>query len=1033
MWLSDTSIKRPVFAVMFMAALVALGWISLGRLGVDLFPRIEAPYVGVQTKLNGADPETIETEITDPIEEAVNAVSGMKELGSYSSEGNSMVQVEFELDEDPAEKAQDVRDKIAGVTRDLPQDTERSVVTKMDPDADPVLTVMISGQGHIRDLTHFADKVVKERLQRLSGVGSAKVVGGREREVRVWLDADKMAAHSVSADDIIRAIGREHSETPGGRLDLSGGRQELTVKTRGEVTQIDRLGGIVVTFRNGAPTYLRDVARIVDGMADERSYASLDGRRGVAVEVRKQSGSNIVEVARRVKAEAKKIEEILPPGLTMITARDQSKFIEASARDVAIDLAIGVCLVVLVTLAFLRAIRSTLIVAVAMPVSIISTFFMFYVMGFTINMMTLLALSVSVGLLVDDAIVVLESIYRQIQLGDSPMEAASKGTKKVGLAVMAGTLSVAACFTPIAFLDGMVGKFFYEYGLACVFAVGVSLLVSLTLTPMLSSRTLKSHEDHGWVFNKLEQLYTALETGYGKALDWALSHRVMVGVIALLSVIAGFGIATQIPAAFSSQSDRSEFLSRVQMPHGTGLQHTRQVAQRLAGMIATVDQVETVFYSIGGDNQGQTNLALFYIATSHKTQRSKHQAVIMDDVRAVLTRHAPEADRISVTDVPWMGGDSYANFPIELNVSGPNLEGLNSIATRVMMEMRKSNQFADIQSGFEMGKPEVRIDVDRQRAADLGVSVSALANTVRTLIGGAVAGSFEEGGNRYDIRVRLDEKHRDDVAKLGRLQVNSVSGGLVELANVASFKVASGPATIERRNRERVISIRANLKPGIALGTGTEELNNILGQINIPEGYSARFGGDAERMAEMVDAMSFALLMALVSLYMILASQFNSFTQPIIVMVTAPLSFAGAFVALYITGHEMSLFAQIGLIALMGLVMKNGILLVDYANQARAEGKNAHDAILEAGPIRMRPVLMTAFSTIFGMVPVAISQSDGAEFRNSLGVLVIGGLMSSTFLTLFVVPVIYTAFDDFGRLIGRITGRNQAGQPKAAE
>ena len=1015
MWLSDISIRRPVFAVMIIMALVVLGWISLSRLGVDLFPKVEFPVVSISTTLEGASPDAVESDVSDPIEEEVNTTSGIDTLTSVSSEGISQVMVQFKLDEDIATKAQDVRDKVALARANLPDDAKQSVVEKLDPDAQPIMTVMIAGDMPIKDLTHFADKTIKEDLQRISGVGSITLVGGRDREIRIWLDADKMRAYGVTAADVTSAIRREHADIPGGKLDTPGQMNELSVKTKGEVSTVDGFGNIVVAFRpDGAPTLIRDVATIEDGMADETSYA---------LQVRKQSGQNTVAVARAVRAEVDRLQKLAPPGVSMKIARDSAKFIEGSAEDVFTDIQIGIGLVVLVTLAFLLSIRATIIVAIAMPTSLISTFFAFYMAGFTINMMTLMALSMAVGLLVDDAIVVLESIYRKLEEGYSPMEAASLGTKEVGLAVLAATLSVCAVFVPIAFMSGIVGRFFFQYGLSITFSVLVSLLVSLTLTPMLSSRLLRlsntNHEHMNRVGKFFDDTYNKIDRVYGRILAVALNWRWTVIGAAVGAIVVGVMVAKTIPAAFDSRADRSEFLANIELPYGVGLAETRAVAQRVANAVSKVEQIRTVFFTVGGGSKQNVNEAAFYIGMTPKKDRDVNFLKIMEEARLAMKNAAPEAKSMSVSDVPWISGGSFGAYLINYVIKGPDLEVLEAKTNEVVAKMRANPMFVDAKTSYDSGKPELQVHINRARAADLGIPVRTLAEDVRTMVGGVKAGSFEEYGQRYDVRVRLAEDQRDDIAKLSAIQVRGPSGQLIDITNVASFDVSSGPAQIERQNRSRRIQILSNMAPGVALGPATQQVEAYLNDLHLPANYTWSAEGQAKSMKETGQAIGFAFLLALTALYMILGSQFNSFAQPAIIMLSAPLSFVGAFISLKLSGLEMTMFAQIGLLALMGLVMKNGILLVDYTNQLRAQGMELKEALLKAGPVRLRPVLMTQIATICGMIPVALSRSQGAEIRNAMAFVAIGGLISSTALTLVVVPVAYLMLESAHQRMNR--------------
>lgn len=1036
MRLADTSIRRPVLAVMVIGALVVLGWISLGRLGIDLFPNVEFPYISVITTLEGASPDTIETEVTDIIEENVNTISGIKQLRSVSSEGYSQVNIEFELDEDVDVKAQDVRDKATLALQDLPDDTNQPIVEKVDPDAAPILSVVIAGNMGIAELTAFAEDVAKEAIQRVPGVGSVTVIGGREREMRIWLDASKLRAHNVTASDVVSAIQSEHIEIPGGRLDVAGSTREFGIKTVAEALTAEDFRNLVVSFNaGGTPTRVRDVARVEDGLEEERTFAQLNGRPGISLEVRRQSGRNTVEVAHAVKAEVAHIRSLAPSGVDIVIARDISRFIESSIRDVLKDLLIAVALVVLITYFFLLSWRATLIVTTAIPASLVASFFIFFVFDFTINMLTLLALTVAIGLLVDDAIVVIESIQRDVDKDIDPYEAASSGTDRVGLAVLAGTFATLAVFVPIAFMSGIVGRFFLQYGLAIVFSVSVSLLVALTLTPMLSARFLEPVSAHWKFLRPIENFHRRMEAGYGRLIHHAVDHRYLVLTIAAGSLLVGGWFAGQIPTGFTSSADRSEFQGAIELPIGYGIGESKLAAARIQASLADVPEVVDVFVTAGAGSQQKVNQLDLYVLLTPKQGRSIDQFEIMDLARAALAEAVPLASKSSIIDVPWVSGGGLSTADIEYVVRGSNLDDINAYVEPLMTAMRQSSMFVDVRSTYEVGRPELQIVFDRLRAGDLGVSALSLATTSRAMVGGVDAGTFESDGKRYDIRVRLEEAQRQDLTQLELIQVRSVNGTLVDLANLANLTISSGPAQIDRQNRARKISILANSGVGVALGTSIEELENLVAARPLPAGMTATYEGMARRLSDTAEAIAFAFTVALITLYMVLASQFDRFAQPLVIMLTAPLSFSGAFAALYLANQEMSLFAQIGLIALMGIVMKNGILLVDRANQLVANGSDPKNAIMSAGPERLRPVLMTAFAAVFAMIPVAFATSDGAEFRNSMGFIIIGGLLSSTLLTLLVVPAAYVLPADirlcrqwvarrFGRIKNRVPGRS---------
>lgn len=1023
MWLVEVSIRRPVFAVMLIGALVALGFISVGRIGIDLFPAIELPYISVITKLEGASPEGMETEVTDVLEENINTISGIQKLQSTSSEGLSQILVEFELKEDIDVKAQDVREKVAISQDDLPPDIDAPIIEKVDPDAAPILSVMIAGDLQIAQITRFADEVAKTALERLPGVGSVSLVGGRKREIRVWLDVYRLRAFGLTAEDVVSAIRSEHAELPGGRMEMDLGARELGAKSMAEAKTVDEIGELVVAFRpDGAATRVRDIARVDDGLEDERTYAQLNGKSGVSLEVRRQSGRNTVEVSQVVKGEVERLRSIAPKGIEIVVARDISKFIETSIEDVTKELQIAIGLVVFITFFFLLSWRSTLIVAIAIPVSLISTFFILYVFNFTINMLTLLAMTIAIGLLVDDAIVVIEAIQRDIDRGRDRVIAAYEATKRVGLAVLAGTFATLAVFVPIAFMEGIVGRFFLQYGLTIVFSVSVSLLVALSLSPMLASRFLNTAHGSGPILAPIERMHKKIEVGYGNIIGWAVKFRYLVLVCAIGSVFVGGWFGSRVPAGFLSKADRSEFQGLIELPLGTGIVEARRIAIEAQNALVRVPHVEEIFLTVGAGSQQKANEIDIYVLTTPKQKRRIDQFKIMDDARRAVQTAVPLATNISIAEVPWVSGIRMG-VDIEYVVRGSNISAVRAYSNQIISRMRKDPYFDDVQSTFESGRPEVQILVDRMRSADLGISARSIATTTRTLIGGIDAGNFEDNGKRYDIRVRLEEEHRQTIDQLSLIQVRAVNGTLIDLTNVADIKIASGPAQIERQDRARMIAITANTATGIALGDATSRMQEIVDVVALPEGLIGSFEGQAKRMADSVEAIGFAFVLAIVALYMVLASQFNSFIQPFVIMVTAPLSFSGAFAGLYYGNQEMSIFAQIGLIALMGIVMKNGILLVDRANQLIAEGATPREAMKRAGPERLRPVLMTAFAAIFGMIPVAMSGADGSEWRNVMGFLIIGGLLSSTFLTLVVVPAAYLVPQDILKITIRMINR----------
>jgi len=1020
MWIADLCIRRPVLAIMMTAALMMLGVVSMGRISIDLFPSVEVPIVTVETILEGASPSTVETEVTERLEEELIAISGVDTMRSISGDGFSQIILEFDMEENPNLKAQEIRDKISQTMPLLPDTVNQPVVSILDPDSEPIVSVIVSGPRPVGELTAFAKDVVKERLQRVPGVGSVKLVGGREREVRIWLKAPQMRGYGVIAADVIDAIQREHADIPGGRLDYHSGSTELTIKTMGEVISLKEMGEIIISRDGKAMVRLRDVAEVEDGLEDERSYAELDGKTGISLEIRKQSGTNTTSIAKAVKAALTKLQTETPAEINIVTVRDSSRFIGSAVRDVSNDILLGILLVVIVTLCFLLSVRATLIVATAIPTAIIATFFAFYLLDFSINMVSLIAISLCVGLLVDDAIVVLESIHREVEAGLDLNEAASTGTRKVATAVIASTLCVMAVFLPISFTTGLVGVFFYQYGVTIAVAVALSLFVSVTLTPMLSSRLLKKSSGHRGMFALLDKGYVLLETTYVKGVRFALRARWLVLLLAAATVGMGVYNAGQVPLSFTSATDRSEFLAKVELPLGTGLTQAKRVATQVSKTVSDLEHIELVFTVIGSGAQAKANELSFDFGLSPKQQRSSHQYEVMDDVRTALALAIPDAKHISLTDVPWISGGGFFGADMEMALSGDDLEQLRTYADTITSQMEESGLFRDIKSSYEPGKPELQVTINRRRAADLGISVRDIAATVGATMGGVDVTSYEEFGNRYDVRLRYAETYRDEIGKFDLIQLRAADNSLIDFRNVAEVSVTSGPAQIDHYNRARKIGISANAPAGIATGELMKKMDEIISDLDMATGYESSYLGTSEQINDIVEAIIFALTMSMLSLYMILASQFNSYTQPVVIMLTAPLSFVGAFSLLAWTNSELSVLTQIGLVALMGLVMKNGILLVDYANQAIEQGHSAAEAMIEAAHLRLRPVLMTAFSTIFGMIPIALATSDGAELRTSMGILVIGGLISSTVLTLFVVPVVYTLLADAESQLARL-------------
>lgn len=1010
--LSDISIRRPVFAAMLVLGLVVLGYVSLGRLEMQIDPDLEFPMLTVVTELRGASPETVEREVTDILEEQINSLEGIRSLNSISSQGLSQVFVEFALSYDIDVKAQEVRDKVALARADLPFDVEEPIVQKFDINSMAFLIVVLGGPVPIRDVSDLAEHEVKERLERIDGVGAVTVIGAREREIRIWLDPLRLTGYNLSIQDVADTLRQENAELASGRIE--GASREWSVTTQGKARSVEEFGELIVAERAGRVVRLRDVAIVEDGMAESRTLARLNGHPGVALEVQPQSGADIVRAARLLRAEIESIRTTLPPSVEMSISRDYAVIIEDQVAEVFRDIVFAAFLVVVVVLCFLRNVRSTFIAALAIPSSVIASFTAFLILDLSLNTMTLMALALAIGLVIDDAIVVLESIYRRIERGDPPLTAAIEGSREVGLAVISTTLAVCGVFVPIVFMQSTMGRYFYEFGVAVTTAVCVSTVVALTLTPMLASRMLQEASTAGWllggVFTQLERALQWMERSYRWLLRGALRHRAVTVGIALLSVLGGCGVASTLPISLLTRDDLSEIFVRAKLPIGTPLSVSDEIMRRMEESVDAHPYVRDIFATAGDERRHEPHQIRLNVVLIPKTERSVDIRETFEEIRRELVGVIPEAEQISV-GFPDYGtsGDDWSDLTYSLQ--GPDLRRLERYALQLEARMKADPEFVDVRTSYESGRPQITLEIDRGRAADLGVSAVAVGRTMRTLFAGEKVGSYEEMGRRHDVRAQVLPEYRDDPAKIHLVRVRSARGELVPLTNAANVVNEEGPVEIRRDSRTREIRLYANMAPGASLGTGVSKLEAWGREIGIQAPDALVAGGYAETMMETGQDIVFAFTLALISIYMVLASLFNSLTHPFTIMTSAPLAFIGGFVALKVSGMSMDMMAGIGLLVLMGLVMKNGILLVDYTNQLRDEGRSLEDAILEAGPVRMRPVLMTSGALVFGMLPMVLSDAVGSEFRAPMGMITIGGLVTSTALTLVVVPVVYALVD----------------------
>jgi HAE1 family hydrophobic/amphiphilic exporter-1 len=1006
MRLPEISIKRPVFITMVGLALIVFGVVAFPKLALDLFPKIDFPVVNITTKLTGASPEIMEVDVTDVIEETVNTISGVKSITSRSMEEFSIVTVEFYLERNLEQAAQDVRDKVAAVKNRLPRDTEPPVIEKISPEDQPIVWIAAWGDRSIKDLTHYADKVLKRDIEKIPGVGSVTISGGRTRQVRFWLDQKKMDALSLTAADIKTALGLEHREVPGGRIENS--RTEYIVKTKGEFETPEAFNDMVITYRHGRLIKLRDVGKAEDGLEDERSLTRFDGKASVGLSVKRQSGENTVAVAERVKAAVAAVKP--PEGIKLNITFDQSKFIRRSIEDVQISLWLGAGLAVLIIFVFLRSVRSTLISAVALPTSVIATFAFIQVFGFTLNMMTMLALSLSIGILIDDSIVVLENIYRRMEEGEAPMQASREGASEIGLAVMATTLSIVAVFVPVAFMKGIVGKFFFEFGITVTVAVLVSLFVSLTLTPMMTSRFLSYQPKHGRVYLFLERVFNAVFGVYPPLLALALRHRWKVILIALASVVAGIALFMVLGKEFLPAEDQGRYLVRLETPIDYSLPRADSAMRKIDEQIRLRPEVLSTFYVTGSDFSPDVNKSRIFVNLKERKDRQIVQIDAMKQVRE-LVAGAPEL-KSSVEMIAMVGG-GMRSVPIQLMIQGRDLDDVNRRTIAIKDEFAKLPGIVDADTSIETGKPEVRIRINRENAANLGVSAVSIGGTVNTMIGGENIGKYkdEKEGERYDITARLTSTERDRPSAIDALLTRSYTGELVRLKDVTTVETGKGPTVIMHYNRQRAATLFAGTEKTKPMAEAINDLNKIV-QKNITPEISTRYVGMADAMLDAFKNIAFALVIAIIMVYMVLASQFESFVHPFTIMFSLPVSFIGAMGLLLVTGERISIYSLIGIIMLMGLVTKNAILLIDYTITLRGRGMSREEALMKAGPVRLRPIVMTTAAMVFGMLPTALKIGEGAESRAPMAIAVIGGLITSTLLTLVVVPVVYSLIDD---------------------
>ena len=997
-------------------AMIVFGVIAYRQLALDLFPKVDFPIVNVTTKLVGASPEIMEVDVTDQIEEAANTINGVKSIISRSMEEYSIVTVEFYLERNIEQAAQDVRDKVAAIRNKLPKDAEPPVIEKISPDDQPIVWIAVWGDRTIKEMTHYADKVLKRDIEKIPGVGSVTINGGRTRQVRLWLDHKKMNALSLTAEDVKLALGREHKEVPGGRIENT--KTEFTVKTKGEYETPEAFNTMVITYRHGRLIKLKDIGHAEDGLEDERSISRFNGKTAVGLAVKRQTGENTVAIAERIKAAVAKITP--PSGMKLDISFDQSKFIRRSIEDVQVSLWLGALLAIIIIFVFLRSVRSTLISSVALPISVIASFAFINLFGFTMNVMTMLGLSISIGILIDDAIVVLENIYRRMEEGEAPETAAREGASEIGLAVMATTFSIVAVFIPVAFMKGIVGKFFFEFGITVTVAVLISLFVSLTFTPMLTARFLSYRQKHGKAYLFLERGFEKIYSIYRPLLAFALDNRGKVMAAAGASLFAGLALFSLLGKEFMPAEDQGRYMVRLETPIDYSLPRSDAFMKSVDDQLRKRPEVLSTFYVTGSEQGQDIYKSRIYVNLKERKDRDLIQIDSMKQVRDELIK---VRDMKSSVEMIAMVGGGMRSVPIQMMVQGRDLQELNKRTLAIKDAFAKVPGIVDADTDIQIGKPEVRITIDRDRAANLGVTAASIGNAVNTMIGGENIGKYkdEKEGERYDINARMLAADRIQPSDLDKLRVRSMTGEVIRLQDVTDFRTGTAPTIITHLNRQRAATVFASTNKEKPAGEAIADLEAITKQ-NLAPDMTFRHMGMSDAMLDSFKNIAFALFIAVILVYMILAAQFESFVHPFTIMFSLPVSLIGAMGLLMLTGERISIFSLIGVILLMGLVTKNAILLVDYTITLRQRGMSRTEALLKAGPIRLRPILMTTTAMVFGMLPTAFKIGEGAETRAPMAIAVIGGLITSTLLTLVVIPVVYTIVDDFEQWIKKKRG-----------
>jgi hydrophobic/amphiphilic exporter-1 (mainly G- bacteria), HAE1 family len=1032
--LAAICIKRPVFATMIVMALVVVGGASFMRLGVDRFPSVDLPNVMVRTSLPGGSVEEVESQISDVLEEVVNRVEGISELRSVSAPGQSMLNVTFNLDRDIDVAAQDVRDRVSSALRRLPNDIEPPMIMKQDSDREPSLSIALSGQLSIRELTEIADKIVKVPLERSPGVGEVQIVGGLERAMSIWVEAERLAAYQLSIAEVRSALQQQNADLPGGNVTTDV--NERTLRTVGRFADAAQFNDLVIATRNGTPIRVRDIGRAEDGTKEQRSFARLNGVPTVVLDVRRQSGANTVAVIEGVKQALERVTPRIPPGVTVSIVRDQSTHIYASLHEINIHLVLGSILACLVVFAFMRDWRATVIAAVAIPASVISTFGLMAALGFTLNTVTMLALVLMVGIVIDDAIVVLENIFRFIEeQGMAPFDAAREATAEIALPVLATTMSLVVIFIPVSFMSSVSGRFLYQFGFTAACAILISLLVSFTLTPMMSARMFRRHTPHSHDEAASRRgFYGVIDHTYASVLAWGLRHRLTVaavGALVILSIVPLYVVVRQ--DFLPSGVDEAQFEMSIVAPEGASVAAMDDAMRAIEAELKQVKPIRIVLTTIAGGPFSTTNEAQAFIRIAPHDERvfsltrlatgiaklrpfeafqgNYSQAQVMQQVRGRMRKFADL--RIGVRNLQTfnIGG---GNRDIDFAIRGPELDRLAQYA-ETLREQSETMGIVDADTTLKLNKPELRAKIDRARAADLGVRTQDVAAALRLMVGGDQEVSrFRDAqvGEDYDVQLRLSENDRRDPDTISRLYVARANGEMVRLDSIVSLEEAQSPSRVDRLDRQRQANVRAGIAPGYALADRLEALRGAAAGLGMPAGYTTAVSGRGRELERTFREFGWAFLLSIAFMYMVLAAQYESLLNPFIILLSLPLSLPFALLSIYLTGNTLNLYSALGMLVLFGVVAKNGILQIDHTLNLRRRGIEKGEAIFQANRDRLRPILMTTLALVGGMLPLALGSGPGAEERRTIAIVVIGGQTLSLFLTLVVIPIAYSLFDD---------------------